>query len=160
MTPLPGDFGVVRTGGWQGRLIRIGTDSPVNHAFVYVGDGKVIEARPGGAGYARLSKYRNVKWSTGVPSLELTDAQRAQVFAAAERLVGTPYSWVDIAALSLACLGLRWRALDKRIERLDRLICSQLADVLRERIGSHLFTDGRLPCQVTPGDLLDLIDHF
>jgi uncharacterized protein YycO len=160
MIPMPGDFGVVRTHGWAARWIRIGTDSPVNHAVVYIGRGLVIEARPKGAGYAPLEQYARARWSSGVPALALTAAQRAAIPSAAAKLVGTPYSWLDIAALSLATFGLRWRWVNERIERTDRLICSQLADRLRQAVGNHLFTDGRISCEVTPGDLLGLIEQF
>src|SRR4051812_48189740 len=51
--PLPGDWFVTPThadhlealGGW---LIRWGTNAPVNHAALYVGDGHLIEAAPSG----------------------------------------------------------------------------------------------------------------
>jgi hypothetical protein len=49
------------------------------------------------------------------------------------------------------------RLVASRIERADRLVCSQLVDKAYLLAGEHLFSDGRYPGEVTPGDLLDLI---
>jgi hypothetical protein len=38
------------------------------------------------------------------------------------------------------------------------LICSQLVDLCYLRAGAHLFDDGRLPGDVTPGDLWKLLN--
>lgn len=176
--PLPrlpevGDFGVVPTyGDWKGRLIgwliRYGTDSPVNHAFVYIGGGKIVEAQPGGARIVKASRYHKVAWSTG--EIRLTDAQRTAIAATAQgfaaRKVG--YGWLDIVAIALAqrrTFGLvhalapiekqPWWV--RRIQRLDRLICSQLVDLAYADAGVQLFDDGRIPGLVSPGDLWRLI---
>jgi len=148
-----GDFGVVRTGGWAGALIRYGTQSPVNHAFVYIGDGRIVEAEPGGAVISSTDKYDKVIWS----SLPLTDTQRYLIVANAKKMVGVPYSWIDIAALALRTRGVKSSLVNHRIEKMNRLICSQLVDRAYELAGVHLFNDGRLPGEVTPGDLLDII---
>lgn len=151
--PQLGDFGVVRTNGLAARLIRFGTRSTVNHAFVYVGDGVIVEAQPGGAKLSPASDYPDAIWS----SMDLDTHARGSISHHAEQLVGTPYNWLDIAALALACYGIRSHAIDRRIERMDRLICSQLVDRAYELAGEHLFNDGRLPSEVTPQDLLALI---
>jgi hypothetical protein len=39
------------------------------------------------------------------------------------------------------------------------MICSQLADEAAMRGGWHLFSDGRIPQDVTPGDLWKLAEH-
>lgn len=153
MTPRAGDFAVVRTGGLAGRIIRWATGSVVNHAFVYVGDGLIVEAQPGGAALSHISAYPTAYWS----ALGLTDSQRASIVYWVYAQVGTGYGWPDIAALGLARLGFRSRWVDRRIERSDRLICSQLVDKAYDLAGVHLFDDGRLPGEVTPGDLLDVI---
>ena len=56
-TPIAGDYFVVKTHGLAGMLIRIGTFSEWNHAGIYIGDGKIIEARPQGVTISDLSKY-------------------------------------------------------------------------------------------------------
>ena len=154
MTLLPGDHFVVRTGGWAGQVIRLGTQSQVNHAGIVLdADGATVEAQPGGAVYGHLSRYR--RHLVVVNDLELlTDLQRARIAVEARALVGTPYSWLDIVALGLTAVGIRWAWLAKRVARTDRLICSQLVDLAYDRAGVHLFNDGRLSSAVTPGDLL------
>lgn len=151
MTPRVGDYGTVRTSGVPAALIRLGTRSPVNHAFIYAGNGRIVEAQPGGAVWTELH-YTNIHWSDHF----LTRDQRWSIAKAAHSMLGTRYGWADIAALSFACAGIRSHAIDKRIERTDRLICSQLVDKAYELAGLHLFTDGRLPGEVTPGDLYNL----
>jgi hypothetical protein len=151
----PGDFGVVRTTGWAGTLIRWVTRSKVNHAFILV-DGQVIEGRPAGAGYASLKSYPVVEWS----HLPLTDEQRAAIVARAKAHIGAPYSWVDVVAIGLADL-FGWHvpvSVRQRLARKDRLMCSQLVDLCYHEAGIELFTDGRPPGDVSPGDLLLLIE--
>jgi cell wall-associated NlpC family hydrolase len=151
-----GDYGVVRTAGWAGTLIRWVTRSTVNHAFIYV-DGQVIEGRPAGAGYASLAGYPVVEWS----HLPLTDEQRAAIVARAKSHIGAPYSWVDVVAIGLADL-FGWHipaTVRARLGRKDRLMCSQLVDLSYHEAGVELFDDGRIPGDVSPGDLLELIQR-
>lgn len=167
MTPAPGDFGVTRTGGLAAAAIRWGTNSPVNHAFIYIGHGKIIEADPHGARVNNAAAYPGATWSTGrLPAL--LDAERKAVVEAALHMAGTPYGWADIAAITLAQKRLgglidadlaadRQPWIVRRLCRTDRLICSQLVDLAYERAGLHLYDDGRLPGLVSPGDLLALI---
>jgi len=73
---------------------------------------------------------------------------------AARRYVGTPYSFLDYAAI----LGLHLGVKDGRVRRYVRasghMICSQLADQALTDAGWHTFTDGRLPQDVMPAELL------
>src|SRR5690349_23808429 len=111
--PQPGDFGLVSIEGGVGMLIRIGQwlngDGFRNyeHAFVYLGDGKLIEAQPGGAQIDDLAKYagREIAWSTGL--VELSEAQRTGIVADAMKLVGTPYSFLDYLAIFLYRIHIR-----------------------------------------------------
>jgi cell wall-associated NlpC family hydrolase len=151
VSPALGDFGVVRTGGTAAKLIRFGTRSTVNHAFVYIGGGCIVEAQPGGAVVSSADKYPLAVWA---------GREQPQAAHHARQLVGTPYGWLDIAALSLACAGIGDEPnnpIAQIVERDNRLICSQLVDRAYLLAGVHLFDDGRLSGQVTPGDLLDLI---
>lgn len=158
--PELGDFGVVRTGGWAGALIRWGTQSPVNHAFIYLGNDLVMEAEPNGATVSRATKYADVIWSTG--KVGLTQGQRLTIVNRAKSLVGTPYNWLDIVAIALAqrrlggILGLKsWIA--KRLSDDGMMICSQLVDWCYQQAGVQLFKDGRPSGMVSPGDLYGLI---
>lgn len=166
----PGDFGVTPTyGNWSDRFIgwaiRYGTGSPVNHAVLYLGDGKLIEARPGGAGINNWDAYgSNMIWSAGrLPTgLVPTQQQRNSIAAFGETLVGRPYGWVDIFAIAIAQKRLgeqkiasNWIA--NHIKNTKSLICSQLVDLAYYQTGVHLFDDGRLPGLVSPGDLDNLL---
>lgn len=152
-----GDFGVISTGGWAAFGIRFLTRSTVNHAFIYLGDGTIVEAQPAGARVCPLSTYAAdpITWSR----FDLTDTERAGIAAAGRRHVGDPYSWVDCACIGLAdTFG--WHVPEwvrRRLARPDRLMCSQLVDQCYLEAGIHLYDDGRIPGDVAPSDLLDLI---
>jgi hypothetical protein len=90
--PLPGDFLVTPThadhiealGGW---LIRWGTDAPVNHAALYVGDGHLIEAAPSGVRRVKMRAggYPDAFWSTG--RFDLSPSERGAICGAAQVFV-------------------------------------------------------------------------
>lgn len=158
--PRTGDFGVVAIPGHVGELIRIGQwlngDGYANyeHAFVVVTDtGDVIEGRPSGAGHNYTTAYPGAVYYT------CPEESREFVAAAALGLTGRPYSWVDYFALAAVRFHLDHIAHPLRdyVESSGRLICSQLVDYAYQLAGVQLFDDGRLPGDVTPGDLYALI---
>jgi hypothetical protein len=157
VTPRVGDWAVVHTSGKYARPIQAFTGSEWNHAIVYVGNGLIIEAAPGGVRLAKLSKYDGcpILWS----SVDLTDEQRDTIRREAMMLRGIPYSYLDIAALGLSCAGIIPLVVFDRLDRPDRLICSQLVVVVYRKAGIILFTD-KADCRVTPGDLADLTMHL
>lgn len=172
--PTLGAFGVVRTDSWVAPFIRLLTRSQVNHAFVLVRpladtfiavgsdgsmtrlhDWEVVEAQTSGAKLARLSKWAlndNVAFSAPLPA-GVGDA----VAYRARLLLGTPYNFLDIAALFFLLCGFRWGWLLDRAQRANRLECSQLVDRAYRNAGVHLFEDDRPDGEVTPGDLLMFI---
>jgi cell wall-associated NlpC family hydrolase len=164
-TPCPGDFGLTQISGGVGRLIRFGQflngDGYENfeHAFIYLGEGQIIEAEPGGARIANLSEYDNstIDWSTG--KIPLTDAERELILYHAHVVQGVPYSFLDYFALSAKRLHLfpLDEALKSRVQSGNHLICSQLVDYVYDLSGIHLFDDGRWEGYVTPGDLYELL---
>ncbi|WP_037827112.1 hypothetical protein [Streptomyces sp. NRRL F-5630] len=160
-TPLPGDFGLTRIEGLTGRLINlgqhlIGDGAPVQHALVYVGGGMVVQAMPGGAELIPLEEASPVvAWSTGV--VPLTSEERAAITLHARSLVGTPYSFLDYASIGLAFYRIRPRWVRDYVADTGHLICSQLVDEVYLRAGVHLFSDGRIPGDVTPGDLWKVV---
>lgn len=153
-------------------------NSKVNHTGIYVGDGKIVEAKPNGAALSDWDTYgTNAHWSIGgmgyrktdgtLAPLKLTDAQRLWVAAEAKKLVGVPYGFLDIVAIALAQQRLDSRvdvrkALAEqpwwvqRIEDMHTLICSQLVDTAYANADQHLFEDGRLPGLVSPNDIYGL----
>jgi hypothetical protein len=170
--PAVGTIGVVSTlhaGTWFDRfvswVIQFDTQSPVNHAFVYIGRGRILEARPGGSGFNRYDAYPGTLWLTHI---QPPGSSAAEQEAVAESLCGIPYGWLDIAAIGIA--QKRWspetrqRWLDGRepwwVRRIATdprdAICSQLCDLYYLHFARHLFNDKRLPGLVSPGDLLTL----
>lgn len=162
--PQPGDFGLCRITGGVGLLIRLGQwltgggFADIEHAFLYLGDGRIVEAQPGGAVEADLSEYadRPILWSTG--RIELTDVQRTAIVAAARSYIGVPYSLLDylaIAAHRFHLPGGPW--LRRYIASTRHVICSQLVDAVYQEAGVQLFRDGRWPGYVRPADLAHLL---
>jgi hypothetical protein len=151
--PPIGSFGVTATGGFAGWVIRKFTGGRVNHAFIVGPGGLIVEANPSGAAFGDIRQYPNARFNLHT---SLPDDTREQIWANAVSLVGTPYGWLDILALALKRFHISIGWVDRRIQRQDRLICSQLVDLAYERAGVHLFDDNRLPQNVRPVDL-DLI---
>lgn len=158
---LRGDFFVVRTNGIIGWLIRVVTRSPYNHAGIFLTDSPdldVVEARMIGATQDRpdYSKCRML-----VSDVLLTDAERLAICTQAHQFVTKKigYGWLDILSVGLLQYGIRPGWVRARVKHSDRLICSQLVDAAYLFSRIHLFDDGRLPMDVTPGDLAVLIEH-
>jgi hypothetical protein len=162
VTPLPGDFGLTKIGGFTGKAIAagqalIGDTAPVQHALVYVGDGMCVQAMPSGAELIPLEDASPVvEWSTG--HFDLTETERFDIAANARQLVGTPYSFLDYASIALAHWRIRPAWVRNFVADSGHLICSQLCDLAYLRAGVHLFTDGRIPGDATPGDLWNLLN--
>lgn len=157
--PRPGDFGLTTIGGALGWWVSFGQflagdGSRYTHAFIVLDDGDVIAAQPGGARRDPLSFYKN---KAIYSSIELTDDQRKIIIEEAKKLEGTPYSFLDYLALALARFGIKPKRLTKYIASKGHMICSQMVDEVYRRAGVHLFNDGRLSQEVTPGDLLYVI---
>ncbi|MFE0326307.1 hypothetical protein ACFW08_05760 [Streptomyces sp. NPDC058960] len=161
-TPMLGDFALTKIRGLAGAFVNagqhlVGDGSPVQHAFVYVGDGQVVQAMPGGAELIPLEEASEpVLWSSG--RIPLTAADRVRICGAARGLVGTPYSFLDYASIALAYYRIRPAWVRDFVADSGHLICSQLVDEAYLRAGVHLFDDGRIPGDVTPGDLWRLLN--
>jgi uncharacterized protein YycO len=154
--PQPGDYGVVSTRGFYSWLIRVGTRSQFTHAFIVMPGSRLIEAEPSGAREMPLSEYDgyDVRYNTGE---QITDAQRAQICAKAETLLGTPYGWTDIARLALRCLGVQWAWLTRRADNERAMICSQIVAACGDAAGLDWNCGREAPAAVTPGDLANRI---
>jgi hypothetical protein len=165
--PQPGDLGLVRMNGMVGPLIRFGQwlngDGFKNyeHVIMYVGDGDIIEAMPGGALLSPLSRYdgQNILWLKCPREHGAAVADAARTFGpqfdANGDLVrkGVKYSALDYDALALHRFHVPTPLLNRYIESSGHMICSQLADRAAELGGWHIFDDGRWAGDVTPGDL-------
>lgn len=158
-----GDVGFAIIGGRLGAGVALGQailrdECWFTHTYVVAekpGHGKlVVEAMPSGARGVYLTGYRDrCGPGFGWVRLPLTDEQRALVSPTALRLIGTPYSFLDYLSLALLHLGLPRRLTAGRVTSSGHMICSQLVDAVLCRAGFHLFDDGRLSQDVTPGAL-------
>lgn len=156
----PGDIGFTRIGGSIGWWIALGQlitgdASRFTHVFVVLDNEQVAEAMPSGA---RIQPFdREYKTEVAYVQVPLSDEQRsALVEHLRARLVrpgGIKYSFSDYLAIALAHLGIKPKWLRNYITKSDRQICSQLADYELSTVGYHVFDDGRLPQDVTPGAL-------
>lgn len=157
--PQPGDIGVTQIEGDVGRLIRFGQwlngdgFADYEHAFVYLGNGQIAEAEPGGARIAELTEYnrRNVAW------LRCPPEHREAVAAAARSLIGTPYSFLDYLAFALHRFHVPAPGLRRYIASRKHLLCSAYADYAAELGGWTLFDDGRWWGYVDPAAIWELI---
>ena len=158
-TPRPGDYGIVRTGTLLGRFIRVFTKSRFNHSFIVIDDkGTIVESTREGAVITPegVQKYPDARYNR---LDQLTDADRLRIIVQAQRLVGTPYGFLDIFVLGLRQFGVNWEIINRKVSKSNKLICSQLVDLAYRRAGVKLFPEYRLPRDVTPGDLAErLID--
>jgi len=159
--PLPGDIGLYRIPGIGGFLIGLGQlllgdASRYTHAFVVIDDNRAIAAQPSGARYDYLVQdYPGAIYSTR--KLPLTDGQRLLLVIEATKLLGTPYSWLDYVAIGLHRFHIRFGFIERYIQDSGHMICSQLVDEVYKRAGIALFSDGRLPQDVTPGDIANVL---
>ncbi|MFI5415109.1 MAG: hypothetical protein ACHQ16_05530 [Candidatus Lutacidiplasmatales archaeon] len=147
---VAGQVGVLATAGIVGAGIRWWTHSPVNHAIFDVGDGWCVSAEPHGAALRRITDFPPAVWSEFVYP---TDTARSAAILWALNAIGTPYGFLDDAALAIV-LAFGWSApqfvLD-RLARTDRLQCAQLCDLALQAGNIHAFDDGRPPSLVWPG---------
>jgi hypothetical protein len=173
MNLKPGDLGFTRITGFTGWWVNLGQaltgdSSRFTHVFVVMDDDTVIEAMPQGARFAPLD--REYKTDVMYSRLPLSDEQRLLVVQTARELMSRPggvkYSFFDYLYLALKHWHFPAFMLRRAIQKFGHQICSQLADYLINGGGQYvkgkwipnpqgfrLFNDGRMPMDVTPGDL-------
>jgi len=147
--PQRGDYGCVHTPGFVGKLIRYFLRSKVNHAFVYIGEGKIVEANPTGAAIGYITQYTDITWSRE----NLTKAQRTAICSIAKSSIGTPYGFLDIFFLWLDLLGIKVKFVANWVKRSDRMICSQLVAHCYIKANHRLCNKPEY--EVTPQDLYE-----
>jgi hypothetical protein len=187
-TLRPGDIGFGPIGGFipgffpvdvgQWLLARTSDEErDIDHVFVVVQAAKtgydlpnvmragtrIVQAMPSGAEEIEIGQehwtdryvyVRPAYLDAGVSALEAAAAARAYI--------GTPYSFLDYAAIALHHIDPVWRIspesvnsqpLARYIRSTGHMICSQLADQALTDAGFHVFDDGRLPQDVMPCEL-------
>ena len=149
--PQIGDYGVVKTSGFFGKLIRLGTVSRWNHAFIYIGHGQIVEANPTGVAISPLSNYPLVAWNQHEV---LTVAQRNAIRDYAVAAVGRPYNFGIIAMLALRALGIKIfpNAFISYLAKHAGYICSELVAECYSKAGCPICPE---PDLCNPGDLAE-----
>jgi len=149
--PQIGDYGVVRSNGFFAKLIRLGTVSRWNHAFIYVGDGKIVEANPTGVAVSPVSNYSKIAWNQHEV---LTHEQRDAIVYHAQRAVGRPYNFGIIIMLAFRALGVKIfpKKLIDYLAKHDGYICSELVAECYEEAGFPICPAADL---CNPGDLAE-----
>lgn len=171
----PGAFFLTTVDGWTGRWVAaaqafVRGGSQFTHAGLVLDRGQLLEAQPGGAiisSVEKLSDYAEQgrplmvcdrpvrRWLAEHSMTPYTEqVLRAEICDKARYLEGVPYSFLDYLALAMAEWKLPgWEMVRDRVESSQHLICSALVDRAYCWAGVHLFDDGRLSGDVTPGDL-------
>jgi uncharacterized protein YycO len=149
--PRLGDYGVVKTTGFFGGLIRIGTTSRWNHAIIYVGNGMAVSADPTGVSKISVTQYTNIAWNKHE---ELDDNQRMMIINAALEAIGKPYDFFTIADIALRILGLKifTKGLLSYLAKNKGYICSELIAECYRKGGLVIAKEDWL---CTPGDLAE-----
>jgi len=146
-----GDYGVIKTHGFFGWLIRLGTFSRWNHAVIYIGNGEVVSADPSGVKIDPVTNWDNIAWNQHE---ELDDNQRMMIVNAAREAVGQPYSFITILDIAFRILGLKILS-EKILDRLARntgYICSELVAECYRKGGLIIAKRDFL---ASPGDLAE-----
>jgi uncharacterized protein YycO len=153
----PGTYGVSHGAGITGELIRHATESWAGHAFVYVGNGQIIEAAPPYARIASAASHTDAVWNVRYP---LTQAQRDAIVARAHALVGTPYDYPAYVGFALEVLKIRDGSQLDPVFRQDHWrVCSALVADCYAYAGLDLEAGLKYPNLISPADLYNLIAH-
>lgn len=171
-----GDIGFTVIAGRVGGMISLGQglidvvnlvrgrdveQSWFSHAYIVVHrsadeDGPyatILEAMPNGARTVILRGTDRIGRGYGYARLPLTNEQRIRIMVESADHIGVPYSFVDYLSIALLHLGLPRKLTAGYVRDSGHMICSQLVDYALCQSGFHVFDDGRVSQDVTPGAL-------
>jgi uncharacterized protein YycO len=152
---LPGCYGVSHGSGITGELIRHATESWAGHAFVYVGNGQIIEAEPPAARVSAADSHPDAVWNV---RYALTGAERDAIVARAHALVGCPYDYPAYVGFALEVLKLRdGQELDPVFREDHWRVCSALVADCYAYAGLDLELGLPYPNLISPADLYNII---
>lgn len=115
---------------------------------------KLVQAMPSGAEEITLGPEHWTRDHVYIrPAYDFNLDSAFITARAARSYIGTPYSFLDYVALAGLHLGIRNGPVRRYVTSSKHMICSQLADQAMSDAGHHVFTDGRLPQDVTPAEL-------
>lgn len=156
----PGVFGVSHGSGLGGTIIRDATGSWAGHAFLYLGEGKMVEGTSPKSRIVPADSHPDAIWAwrmwdqlatSGWPAAKEIAAVKA-VVARGNALVGDSYDWAAYLAFTAMVLKLRTgQEMTADFSHDTMRVCSGLvADAL---------TAGGVPMDFVPEDGPGLIAH-
>jgi hypothetical protein len=157
----PGTFGVSHGGGTAGELIRHATGSWAGHAFLYLGNGMIVQGQPPQAALAPADSHGDAIWAWRMWdwlrgekkwSPDKVAASQAGVVMRGHNLVGVSYDFEAYAAFALMVLKLR--SADELAPLFGRdawRVCSAL---VADALGM-----GGVPLDFVPSDGPGLVAH-
>ncbi len=149
-----GDILLNTTDATLSKWIREVTKSNYNHAAIYVGAGKVVEAVSGGVREIDLMKYLNDNYIVRVMVLRnenLSTAQKDAVANFARSKVGARYNVGGLIGGAVDFKPSNYHAFDR-----SDYFCSQLVAAAYSSAGAAL----HLSLEQTPGNLADMINRI
>lgn len=155
-TLQPGCYGVSHGSGIVGELIRHATESWAGHAFVYVGQGMIVEGAAPVTRLAPAAAHPDAVWNLNE---QLTPAERLGIVARAHALVGTPYDYPAYIGFALEVLHLASGTSLAPVFRHDtwRVCSADVADCYLRGASIDVTAGLRYPNLVSPGDLYNRI---
>lgn len=179
--PTPGSFFLTTIDGWTGRWVSaaqafVRGGNEFTHAGLILDHDEFLEAEPGGAQINPIKKLASYTlhhrvllcdapmrmWAKNNDALMISEGvKRHELVTKARYMKDIPYSFLDYGALAMTEFKVPgWQLVRDRVESSEHLICSALVDRAFMWADIHLFNDGRLPGDVTPGDLAKWVtDH-
>lgn len=150
-----GSYGVSHGSGLTGELIRHATSSWAGHAFVYIGNGQIIEGVPPVACVSSADVHPDAVWNAREA---LTTTQRTTIVERAHALVGMHYDWPAYVGFALEILRLGSSAeLDSVFKMDDWRVCSALVADCYSRAGIQIDAGEKTANLVSPADLYNRI---
>lgn len=145
----PGDVFVVHGKHLISRIIRIVTDSYWNHATMYVGNGKYIEANNKGVEIKTLEEYKDKTFEI-YRHIKISKQQQQKIIEHAQSEIGKGYDVLQLIQLFLYVLfGIRGNA--RQIGTKNKYVCSELVAESYASVGLPIYK-GYHATQISPGD--------
>jgi hypothetical protein len=147
---LTGQIGLIpHNGEFIPEAIAWITRSHVSHTIVAISETECLGAEPLGARIRPISDFPDAIWS----HFNNDPGQTAAIVDWTYAHEGTPYSYLDDAAIGIALLsGIPTPGFVRRyLDDTGHYECAQLADLAYQAAGIHLFDDSRVPGAVFPG---------
>jgi hypothetical protein len=151
----PGNYGVSHGSGMVGELIRSATQSWAGHAFIYIGNGCIIEAAPPATRVSPVGAHPDAIWNNEEP---LTGLDRTQIVSRAQALVGTPYDYPAYIGFAMECLHLRnGTEMEGYFHHDEWRVCSADVADAYSFAGIWVASGLKIPNLVSPADLYNRI---